>query len=741
MVPNKTSPQALLIVLLMISSSISYAASIFGVVSDDYGPIEFASVSLLPTNKTVYTNETGEFKFNDLPPGNYVIKVQTLGYKTYTIETILASTEEAKDLGKVLLVEDILELDSIVINTGTGTDYKIYDSPVKVEVVDKEYLEEVESYNLVEGIESMAGVEEVISCGVCGTNDIHINGMEGRYTLVLIDGMPIVSSLASVYGLNGIPTSMIERIEIIKGPASSIYGSEAMGGVINVITARSDRAPKFLLSSSLSSHLESNTSLGLSKQLTKQTSALFSANIFSNHLRLDENNDNFTDFALGDRVSVFGKLHRRDSVTNKSFRVSGRYYYEDRYGGVMNWEKADRASSTVYGESILTNRAEFVSHYDLPVKKNLFFDLSYTYHHQNSFYGDVEFVANEEVLYSTLTWNEIYKKHDFTSGLAIRLNKYNDNTPATEARVRQWIPGVFVQDLISFNRKLSLLPGLRFDLQQDHGPIFSPRISAKYNLGDWTTLRLSTGKGFKVVNLFTEDHAAISGTREVVIEEEIKPEESYNVNLTLDHVISIGKRGTGKITLDGFYNYFTNQIIPDYDTDPSKIIYDNLDFRSEAKGVSTTLNYFQGPFSLEGNFTLQRVNELVQNAEGQTERERQPFTPDFTGNIRVRYHFKKLGLKAVSNIKLVGPQRLPLYDAPFTRPTESETFTQVSARLSKEFGKNLNVGIGVKNLLNYTQDSPLINPTEPYSDTFDTAYAYGPLQTRRFYLSLSYEWR
>lgn len=741
MSPLRTSLQSLFSILLILSSSISYAASISGVVTDDYGPVEFVSVVLLPSGQTVYTNESGEFKFNDLAIGNYELNFQALGYKRSSKKITLLDLNSEEVLAKVVLVEDILELDSIVINTGTATDYNIFDSPVKVEVVDKEFFEEVESYNLVEGLQSIAGVEEVISCGVCGTNDIHINGMEGRYTLVLIDGMPIVSSLASVYGLNGIPTSMIERIEIIKGPASSVYGAEAMGGVINVITVKSDRAPKLLLSSSLSSHLESNTSIGLSKQLSKQTSSLLSANYFTNHLRLDENNDNFTDFALVDRVSVFGKLDRTDSVTNNSLRVSGRYYYEDRYGGVMDWQKSDRASTTVYGESILTNRAEFVARYDLPVKKNVFLDLSYTYHHQNSFYGDVEFLANEEVLYSTLTWNEAYRKHDFTSGLAIRLNKYNDNTPATETNVKQWIPGTFVQDLITFNRKLSLLPGLRLDFQKDHGPIFSPRVSAKYNLGDWTTLRLSTGKGFKVVNLFTEDHAAISGTRQVVIEEEIEPEESYNANLTLDHVISIGKKGTGKITLDGFYNYFTNQIIPDYDTDPTKIIYDNLDFRSEAKGISTTLNYFQGQFSLEGNFTLQRVNELVRSAEGLTERERQPFTPDFTGNIRARYSFKKLGLKAVSNLKIVGPQRLPLYEAPFTRPTESDAFAQLSARISKNFGKSLNVGIGVKNLLNYTQDSPLINPSEPYSDTFDTAYAYGPLQTRRLYLSLNYEFR
>ena len=723
---------------ILLFPSLLQSATVKGKLVDNFGGIEYASATLSPGNKVAYTDISGTFSFVGLSVGTYSISFKALGYKTSSTTFTVSNDSEVINLNNITLQESSINLDSVVINTGTATDYNIFDSPVKVEVVNQEYFEEVESYNLVEGIQSVAGVEEVISCGVCGTNDIHINGMEGRYTLVLIDGMPIVSSLASVYGLNGIPTSMIERIEIIKGPASSIYGSEAMGGIINIITLRPENAHKLTLSSSFSSHLESNTSIGFNKQINKKTSALVSANYFTNHYRLDKNNDNFTDFALGDRVSVFGKIDHKIKP-DKSLRISGRYFFEDRYGGVMNWEKENRASDSIYGESILTHRAELVAHYDLPIDKKVFLDVSYTYHDQNSYYGDVAYIASEEVMYSTLTWNQGWRKHDFTSGLAIKLNNYNDNTPATATTVKQWIPGVFVQDLYAVNDHLSLLPGVRLDYQNEHGTIFSPRISAKYDLGDWTDLRVSSGKGFKVVNLFTEDHAAISGTRDVVINEKIKPEESYNINFTLDHVMTIGEKGTGKITFDAFYNYFTNQIVPDYDTDPTKIIYDNLDFRSEAKGISTSLNYYYENFSMEGNVTFQRVNEIIKNTEGAITREKQPYTPDFTSNIRLKYDFKKIRSKVVTNVKIVGPQRLPEYDAPFTRPTTSPTFTQVGLRFSRDFGKNLNLGIGVKNLFNYTQDSPLINPQEPYSDTFDTAYAYGPLQTRRVYFSLNYE--
>ena len=109
-------------------------------------------------------------------------------------------------------------------------------SPVKVDVVTQKFLKKVATANVMEVIENVNGLQKQINCGVCGTNDIHINGMEGPYTLVLINGMPIMSSLSTVYGLNGIPTSLIKQIEIIKGPSSTLYGTEAVAGVINILT-------------------------------------------------------------------------------------------------------------------------------------------------------------------------------------------------------------------------------------------------------------------------------------------------------------------------------------------------------------------------------------------------------------------------------------------------------------------------------------------------------------------------
>src|ERR1041385_1507951 len=129
--------------------------------------------------------------------------------------------------------------------TGTLQEIKTSESPVKVEIISPKLFQKNPSPNLFQAVGMVNGVKPQINCNVCNTGDIHINGMEGPYTMILIDGMPIVSGLSTVYGLMGIPNSIVERIEIMKGPAGALYGSEAMGGIINVITKNASTAPRF----------------------------------------------------------------------------------------------------------------------------------------------------------------------------------------------------------------------------------------------------------------------------------------------------------------------------------------------------------------------------------------------------------------------------------------------------------------------------------------------------------------
>jgi len=159
------------------------------------------------------------------------------------------------------------------------------------------------------------------------------------------------------------------------------------------------------------------------------------------------------------------------------------------------------------------------------------FQFSYSDHDQNSVYGDTPFLAKQRIGFGQLVWDKQFKNNNMLFGLATRYNFYDDNTTATEKPDEVTIPSIFAQNEITLAPKQNLLLGIRYDYDKRHGNIFTPRIAYRYKPTENDIIRLNAGTGFRVVNLFTEDHAALTGARDVIIEEALKPERSYNINL------------------------------------------------------------------------------------------------------------------------------------------------------------------------------------------------------------------
>ena len=357
------------------------------------------------------------------------------------------------------------------------------ESLVPVEVYNPVFFKKNPTPNIYEALQNVNGVRPQLNCQVCNTGDIHINGLEGPYTMVLIDGMPIVSSLATVYGLSGIPNSLVERMEIVKGPASSLYGSEAIGGLINIITKSPDKAPVFSADVMGSSWGELNADLGVRVNLGDRASILTGINYFNFDQVVDNNRDHFTDVTLQERISVFQKWNfkRKD---NRLFTVAGRYYWENRWGGDLNWTNAFRGGNEIYGEAITTERLELLGQYQLATVDNMMLSFSFNSHRQNSVYGDVPYLADQKIGFSQLTWDKKVGHHDLLLGSALRYTYYDDNTPATGGESSSpsnnpdeiWLPGLFVQDEITLNPKHKVLLGMRYDYNDAHGSIFTPRL-------------------------------------------------------------------------------------------------------------------------------------------------------------------------------------------------------------------------------------------------------------------------
>lgn len=642
------------------------------------------------------------------------------------------------------------DIDDVVI-TGTIKPISKSKSPVAVEIYSQKFFQKNPTPNVFEAIAMVNGVKPQLNCSVCNTGDIHINGLEGPYTMILIDGMPIVSSLSTVYGLSGIPNSLIDRIEVVKGPASSLYGSEAMGGVINIITKNALTAPKLSVDLMTTSWAENNVDLSTKFNVSEKIASLLSLNYFNSTKRFDENKDNFTDAALQNRISIFNKWNfKRKENRQASFAL--RYLYEDRFGGEMQWNKPYRGSDEVYGESIYTNRVEAFGAYQWPMKENIVTQFSYNFHDQNSFYGTNPFEATQKVAFAQTYWDKKLGNHDLILGVTFKRTFYDDNTPGTlsgdgltNEPMKSPILGAFIQDQWEINDKNTLLLGYRFDYDKIHHAVHSPRFAWKFSPNPYHTLRFNFGTGFRVVNLFTEDHAALTGSRDVVIQSNLKPEKSVNGNLNYVWKIPVGDK---LINLDAsaFYTYFSNKIIGDFDTDPEKIIYDNLNGYGISRGASMNVDYsFNFPLSVNIGVTYL---DVYQKFDGETEKSQQLHAPKWSGTYSLTYKFQS-NLTIDFTGQFYGPMRLPVLPNDY-RPEYSPFYNLANIQVSKSFKSGFEVYCGIKNLFNFTPKDPLMRPFDPFDKnvddpisnpnryTFDTTYGYAPMQKIRGFLGVKY---
>ena len=740
----------ILFVLFSIQTGFAQERTVNGRVYSEGEPLNGASLRIKGTNLGTITNEQGYFSIEFSEKRNNQLIISHIGHKSKQIEI----DPNNSDVGRIIL-ELYESLDEIVIS-GTLKPVSKLKSPVAVEVYSQSFFKANPSPSIFESLESINGIRPQLNCNVCNTGDIHINGQEGSYTMVLIDGLPIVSGLSTVYGLSGIPQSLIERVEIVKGPASTLYGSEAIGGVINLITKLPENSSKLSIDSFVSDWGEINTDIGYKYSLSKKTTGLLGINYFNFSNPIDKNNDGFTDLTIQDRISIFNKFTYGDKLS-----FATRFVYEDRWGGQLDWEPKYRGGDTIYGESIYTTRFEAFGNYKF--NKNLSFQFSYNNHTHNSAYGTTIFNANQTIGFSQLIWNKTIKNNDLLFGLAYRYTYYDDDTTATFNEILNsnkediyHMPGLFIQDEIKINESNTLLLGIRFDHNSLHGNIFTPRINYKLSNYDQTSiLRLSFGTGYRVAQVFTEDHAALTGARDVVFLNDLEPEKSWNTNLNYVKKVYLKEGAIIDFDISIFKTQFSNKIIPDYDTNPNKIIYDNLKGKSISQGVSLNINSLLEN-GIRFNLGATYIDSYIKEDGVKTV----PYlTEKFQGVWKFEKKWNDKNLIFDLTGTTIGPLRLPTLSRLDPRPDYSSTFSIVNIQLTKILKNTFEIYGGVKNIFDFTPPKNSIarsfdpfdkqvvfdnsgnaiqNENNPYALTFDPSYVFASNQGFRFFFGLRY---
>ena len=634
-----------------------------------------------------------------------------------------------------------VELDPDIVTIGSATvvgslaPMSVKQSPIRTQVLAGTSLMAQPADDAVEALDFTNGVRETVGCGVCGTNDIHINGLEGVYTLVLIDGVPLLGGLASAYALDGLPLSMIQQVEVIQGPASARFGSQAVGGVINVVLEPVENArPSFRLRQDAHGRLVSSASWGNGKGTWQ-----WGADGLRFTRRLDENADGMTDAPTTERMVLTARHVQNADKRRVSMMLRG--MVERRFGGELDFEEADRGQEIRYGERIDLFRIEGILSATPKAENRPFRALGgAAYHRQESTYGTAVFNANQltanaDLLWDGLKWGED-SNQTLRAGASLAADFYADETPAS-SDMRYLLPALFLEQG-GARGDLSWIVGLRTEQPLDLIPdselpmqaVLAPRVNVKWAPRPDLDARINIGRGYRRIHLFTEEHAALDGSRDIRIEGSLRPEQSWNFNGSANW--TVGRDAWfADISAHAFLTRFADRLFADYNASPNSIVYRNIEGLGSTRGVGTDLT-LQGRNGLQTTLGATWLRAEIDEPQGRREIE---FAPRWTANASVACTRSdwQFNLQA----QAVGPMRLP--DVPGF-DLHSAPYGLVNGYVGRTFGGRTTVRVGLKNATNTRQPTPLIAADRPFSVDFDASRVYGPIEGRRAFMEVAIRW-
>ncbi|MDW8274673.1 MAG: TonB-dependent receptor plug domain-containing protein, partial [Chitinophagales bacterium] len=495
--------------------------------------------------------------------------------------------------------KDTFKLKEVVV-TGSIKELRREDFAIPVEIYTKDFFYNTNVVNLLDAIRYISGLQANIDGAVDGASDLEINGLEGTYALVMIDGAPITGGVGNLYGLMGIPISMIERIEVIKGPCSTLYGTEALAGVINIITTNPEKASKVFADVRMSSYLE--TAADFSCRLKEgKAYGLLGLSYYGMNYKWDWNKDNFTDLPVQNRISLLNKWSLRNRYQRQS-NFLARYVWENRNGGQMPYNSKWRGSDSIYGEAAKTNRFELLGNIAFPTAKtNLDLMFGFSHHNADAAYGTNIFLHQEQNGYVQLIYdNKITRISDFLLGVAYRFNRYDDNLLTTADTLSGKLlnkpflnhyPAIFLQDMIHVNEQHEILAGFRLEYNSYFtGVAFAPRFDYKWATKDKTKeLRAGIGSGYRTPNAFIDNKYAFTSGRRIVLDEALKTETCYGLYTDFIHKINSSRANIFWETRL-FYNFLFNMVEMETDFSNNLITYKNEDSYGMNFGINTMVD-------------------------------------------------------------------------------------------------------------------------------------------------------
>ncbi|MCT4664485.1 MAG: TonB-dependent receptor [Flavobacteriales bacterium] len=758
----------ILLLLLIIPFWSFGQGKISGNVIEQNIPLEGVHIQLINTDYKAISDPQGKFIFNDLTFGKYQLKASFIGYKTVIKEVIINKKHPSKYL-KISLEEENNYLNQIVV-TGTRTARRKTESPVIVHVMDKSKLEQIQACSVADGLSFQPGLRMETDCQTCSYSQLRMNGLSGSYSQILINGRNIFSPLTGLYGLEQMPSNMLDRIEVVRGAGSALYGSSAIGGTVNIFTKTPEKnsyeinfLQQFINGETSDMQLSGNASVvnekknaGLSAFVNKRKRETW-----------DANDDRFSELPSLN-INSFGLNGFFIPKVNQKIEWSYSNLQEKRYGGEMvdkaphlalqsedrthdvdllsvdyeiEWNEKN-ASLVSYLAYQNTDRDHYTGIFpDDSVKiKNHLEKPPYGISNSRTFQGGIQFNKRPEKFFK--------HRNQLTLGLEFQNDQVFDEIRTYNYLIDQNVEnfGLFAQSDWDLTEDLNLLTGVRLDhhnfLDQ---VVLSPRISALYKVFEGAQFRLSWGQGFRAPQAFDTDlHLAFAGggVSRISLAKGLKEERSnswstsFNYDYASEHFI------TG-FTLEGFYTNLKNAFYQHHIGEDAfgELFEKRNGAGAVVRGLSLEYRYnYDEKFQIESGFTFQKseYDEAVTVLEGLEAKKAFLRTPNTYGFATLSY-FPTKKWAVYLNYLYTGTMDLVHFAGAegVTKDQflQSDAFSDFGLKFAykttwKKLQNNIEFYGGVKNVFNaYQKDFDK-------GKNRDSNYIYGPSLPRTFYFGL-----
>ena len=759
----------LLSLLLFLNDSNAQTGKVSGVVKVDNQKQGFATVSIatVPMMGAI-TKSDGSFLFGEIPYATYQITASFVGFKKQE-KTITIDETNPSVVLNFNLNESLNTLNQVVV-TGTKTYKRQTNSPVIVNLITSKTLDNVQACNLSEGLKFQPGLRVETNCQTCNYTQLRMNGLAGGYSQILINGRPIFSPLTGLYGLEQLPTNMIERIEVVRGGGSSLYGSSAIGGTVNVIT----KTPK--KDSHEFNSFYQNINGRTSDRVLSGNASLVSENknsgvtLFVNHRErglYDHNDDQYSELPQLENTS-FGTNIFFLPEDNQKIEISLSNLNETRYGGEM-----------VEMPAYLTQQSEerihkvWMGSFDYQINFNNENSSLITYFatqntkrkHYTGIFPEEETAIQSHIEnppYGTSSTTTLqggaqlnHKVYNFFKGTNTFIlgSEYVVDDVFDEISTYNYVIdqnttdfGVFIQSDWELSPSINILSGVRMDQHNFIDElVFSPRASFLYKHQSNTQFRINYGTGFRAPQAFDTDlHIAFAGggVSRVSLSPNLKPEKSQSLSASINYDKPTEAFISG-FTLEGFYTRLNDAFYlqPVGEDDFGSLFEKQNGQGATVKGLTLELRAnYEKKLQFETGLTVQssKFDEEVQYIEGVEGLRQFTRTPSQYGFSTLTFTPNNR-MNANINYVYTGKMKIPhfagapnqLIDEIFTSNSYSELSTKMGYTFQmKQMQTAVEIYGGVKNIFNSYQDNFDVGKNR------DSNFVFGPSLPRTVYLGI-----